>query len=193
MEHDQDSFGSLPSGGAPAAPFADSRSLTAVATPKAQEGTWTLIAPDGRQWRAESPLKCASAEQRERVPAHVAVARIMAEIDNEAPTLSRPKERADFEKWADAQPAELVLAWTQPNGERHYDHCSWLAWQGACQAHACPDAFALWVGEVSGAASLGGDGNTAECSEQPTKDVAEAPEPNQPEQHQPEQQAEGRS
>jgi hypothetical protein len=30
MEHDQESFGSLPSGGAPAAPSADSRSLPAV-------------------------------------------------------------------------------------------------------------------------------------------------------------------
>jgi hypothetical protein len=64
---------------------AESRSLAAIDTPKAQEGTWMLIAPDGRHWEAESPLKCASAEQRERVPAHVAVARIMAEIDDEAP------------------------------------------------------------------------------------------------------------
>jgi hypothetical protein len=43
------------------------------------------------------------------------------------------------------------------------------------------------------AASSGVSESAAECSEQPTKDVAEAPEPNQPEQHQPEQQAEGRS
>lgn len=46
-------------------------------TPKAQESTWTLTAPDGRTWQADSPLKACGMENRERVPANVALARIM--------------------------------------------------------------------------------------------------------------------
>ena len=46
-------------------------------TPKPQTGTWTLTAPDGRTWEASSPLHCCGAEQRERVPADVALARIL--------------------------------------------------------------------------------------------------------------------
>lgn len=46
-------------------------------TPKPQAGTWTLTAPDGRTWQAESPLHCCGAESRERVPADVALARIL--------------------------------------------------------------------------------------------------------------------
>lgn len=49
-------------------------------TPKAQEGEWTLTAPDGRQWKADSPLKCVSNEIKERVPADVAMARIRREL-----------------------------------------------------------------------------------------------------------------
>lgn len=47
-----------------------------VDTPKPQAGTWTLVAPDGRQWKAESPLKCVSKEMLERVPPQVALERI---------------------------------------------------------------------------------------------------------------------
>ena len=47
-------------------------------TPKPMQGTWTLIAPDGRTWQADSPLRCVAAEQRERVPASVAVERVLA-------------------------------------------------------------------------------------------------------------------
>jgi len=32
-----------------------------------QPGTWTLIAPDGRQWQGDSPLKVACMEQEERI------------------------------------------------------------------------------------------------------------------------------
>lgn len=46
-------------------------------TPKPQAGTWTLEAPDGRTWQADSPLRCCGAELQERVPAHVALARIL--------------------------------------------------------------------------------------------------------------------
>jgi hypothetical protein len=47
-------------------------------TPKPMAGTWTLTAPDGREWKAETPLRCCGLEQRERVPADVALARILA-------------------------------------------------------------------------------------------------------------------
>lgn len=55
-------------------------------TPRWQAGTWTLTAPDGRTWQADSPLKCCGAEQRERVPPEVALARIFKACD-EAPQL----------------------------------------------------------------------------------------------------------
>jgi hypothetical protein len=60
-------------------------------TPPAQAGTWTLTAPDGRTWQAESPLKACSLEQRERVPASVALARIVEEMERfDAESASEP-------------------------------------------------------------------------------------------------------
>jgi hypothetical protein len=50
-------------------------------TPKPMQGTWTLTAPDGRTWQADSPLLALRAEQRERVPADVALARVMAMVN----------------------------------------------------------------------------------------------------------------
>ena len=44
---------------------------------KPMTGTWTLTAPDGRAWQAQSPLACCGMESRERVPAGVALARIL--------------------------------------------------------------------------------------------------------------------
>jgi Lon protease-like protein len=55
--------------------------MSDVQTPKPQEGTWTLTAPDGRVWQADSPMHCARLEQRERVPAEIAIARIRKEIE----------------------------------------------------------------------------------------------------------------
>jgi len=46
-------------------------------TPKPMPGIWTLTAPDGRTWQAESPLRCCGAESRERIPAEVALGRIL--------------------------------------------------------------------------------------------------------------------
>lgn len=46
-------------------------------TPKPQAGTWTLTAPDGRYWEGMTPLAACGAEQSERVPADVALARIL--------------------------------------------------------------------------------------------------------------------
>lgn len=45
-------------------------------TPKAQEGTWTLTAPDGRTWQGDSPLRCVAIEMRERVSHRVQLGRI---------------------------------------------------------------------------------------------------------------------
>ena len=50
--------------------------LADTPTPKPQGGMWTLTAPDGRTYQADSPLRCCGLEQRERVPADVAMARI---------------------------------------------------------------------------------------------------------------------
>lgn len=46
-----------------------------------QAGTWTLTAPDGRTWTADNPLAVVGREQRERVPASVALQRIAKEMD----------------------------------------------------------------------------------------------------------------
>jgi hypothetical protein len=46
-------------------------------TQKPMTGIWTLTAPNGRTWQAETPLRCCGLEQRERVPAEVALARIL--------------------------------------------------------------------------------------------------------------------
>lgn len=64
-------------------------------TPKPQEGTWTLTAPDGRTWQADSPLRCVSVEQRERVPADVALARVL-EVANEPDFAERHVQLGKF-------------------------------------------------------------------------------------------------
>lgn len=48
---------------------------------KPQIGTWTLTAPDGRTWQAESPLHCIAKERNERVPATVQLNRIFKEVN----------------------------------------------------------------------------------------------------------------
>lgn len=54
--------------------------LAASKTLPPQAGTWTLTAPDGRTWTAGSPLEAAGLEQRERIPASVAMARILEDL-----------------------------------------------------------------------------------------------------------------
>lgn len=49
-------------------PNKESPSLKTVSYPPAQEGTWTLTAPDGRTWTGKSPLDLARQENSERVP-----------------------------------------------------------------------------------------------------------------------------
>lgn len=51
--------------------------MSEAATPKPQEGTWILTAPNGREWAERSPIACVAAEQRERVPATVRLQRIL--------------------------------------------------------------------------------------------------------------------
>lgn len=46
----------------------------------AELGMWTLVAPDGRTFKAETPLKCCALEMRERVPPELALARIQEAI-----------------------------------------------------------------------------------------------------------------
>lgn len=53
---------------------------------------WTLTAPDGRTWQADSPLKCAGKEQRERVPDDVALERVLAEVSQPALEQGREQE-----------------------------------------------------------------------------------------------------
>lgn len=40
-------------------------------------GEWKLVSPDGRVWKAPSPLQCVSLAQRERVPSAVVLARVL--------------------------------------------------------------------------------------------------------------------
>lgn len=63
--------------------------------PRWQVGTWTLTAPDGRTWQADSPLKACSDEQRDRIPAEVALKRIFDACDNDhdwQPIETAPKD-----------------------------------------------------------------------------------------------------
>ena len=71
-------------------------------TPKPQAGTWTRTAPDGRTWEASSPLHCCGAEQRERVPADVALARIL-----EAATQTPDEVDAERYRWLRKNPQWL--------------------------------------------------------------------------------------
>ena len=58
-----------------------------VETLKPQKGTWTLIAPNGRKWEADNPIAVVSKEQRERVPEHIAVQRILDAINTHDPEI----------------------------------------------------------------------------------------------------------
>ena len=72
-------------------------------TPKPMQGTWTLTAPDGRTWQAESPLRVVALESRERVPATVALQRIYAAADE--PTELENVLTAALQQIADMDPA----------------------------------------------------------------------------------------
>jgi hypothetical protein len=46
-------------------------------TSKPMVGIWTLTAPNGRTWEAETPIQCVSKERRERVSEDEAVRRVI--------------------------------------------------------------------------------------------------------------------
>jgi hypothetical protein len=52
---------------------------------KKQDGEWTLIAPDGTKFIADSPLKCVKKEMDYRVPATVQIERIIDFINEPEP------------------------------------------------------------------------------------------------------------
>lgn len=47
----------------------------------AQQGIWTLTAPDGKSWQGSSPLHVVGVERNERVPASVQLARLQREAN----------------------------------------------------------------------------------------------------------------
>lgn len=46
-----------------------------------EKDIWTLISPSGVKFTADSPLKCCREEQRTRIPAEVAIERVIAAIN----------------------------------------------------------------------------------------------------------------
>ena len=56
------------------------RKLADETTPKPMVGEWTLTAPDGRAWTADSPMRGVSVEMNDRVPPLVALARIRCSL-----------------------------------------------------------------------------------------------------------------
>ena len=81
----------------------DAELLADTPTPKPQEGLWTLTAPDGRTYQADSPLRCCGLEQRERVPADVAMARIFR-------AASEPDD-SELLDWLDATNKRFKMGW----------------------------------------------------------------------------------
>ena len=77
--------------------------LADTPTPKPQGGLWTLTAPDGRTYQADSPLRCCGLEQRERVPADVAMARIFR-------AASEPDD-SELLDWLDATNKRFKMGW----------------------------------------------------------------------------------
>ena len=68
-------------------------------TPRPMKGSWALKRPDGKLYVADSPIACLRAEQAERVPAQVAVQRIMEVLVS---------EKEDAEPLTDQQIAEAI-------------------------------------------------------------------------------------
>lgn len=56
-----------------------------IPTPKPMAGVWTLTAPDGNVYSAESPIRCISAESSARIPPHIALGRIARSIKDDFP------------------------------------------------------------------------------------------------------------
>jgi len=105
-------------------------------TPKAQQGIWKLIAPDGREWWGESPLTIVAMEQRERVPEEVAVERILDSLGYTA-------------KHADAEPDTVKDALEQTWDEATKKAQEECMYAGRCEhpeeecGTECPDFVKL--------------------------------------------------
>lgn len=74
-------------------------------TPQPMAGTWRLTAPDGRYWDGMTPLAACRAEQAERVPADVALARVLA-MANEPDFAERHVQLGQF--YAAANTDDLI-------------------------------------------------------------------------------------
>lgn len=85
--------------------YTDAQVLTLAdtPTPPPMAGIWTLTAPDGQTWTAESPMRCASVEMAGRVAPLVALARIRRNLmDNGDDVAVRALEQEVAELRADA-------------------------------------------------------------------------------------------
>lgn len=60
------------------------RSLASQPTPQPMAGTWTLTAPDGRQWTGDAPVRCVTAEVNDRIPPLIGLARIKRALLDDA-------------------------------------------------------------------------------------------------------------
>lgn len=66
---------------------------------KAQEGTWTLTAPDGRTWTAGSPLAVCATELRSRRSAAECLENIFSALDQEAAEDAKIVRDAQRYRW----------------------------------------------------------------------------------------------
>ena len=55
---------------------------------KSEAGLWRLTTPSGNNYYADTPMKCLQNEQHDRIPAHVAMARIWAAVEEDADELA---------------------------------------------------------------------------------------------------------
>ena len=83
--------------------------MTEIATQKPMVGTWRLTSPDGRYWEGTGPLAACRAEQVERVPPSVQLARVLAAADEqEIADWMMEKEAARY-RWLRMQDWETGL------------------------------------------------------------------------------------
>lgn len=87
-------------------------------TPKPLQGIWKLTSPDGRVWAGESPLRCVSMEQADRIPATVRLQRIMEAADEPAasPAVVSEEPSSEPECKRPVKPLKKVQV-TMPNGD----------------------------------------------------------------------------
>lgn len=61
----------------------EARRIAATPTPKPEAGEWMLVSPSGHVYVGENPIRCVSAESKQRIPAEVALARIRVGLEDE--------------------------------------------------------------------------------------------------------------